>query len=799
MIRFSDPLYAFQREQEVETSLLLKERVIDNIKLPEEDEGGSALEKKLLKKASSIIRKPGDAVMLTKLSLFLITVFLCLGLTILSQGIRFHYMKELDKNASSLAQGYAHSLSKSVEASSVVQRLLHDKLKGIASIITNADYAFESSHLVELSTQMNVDEINIYNEAAEVMLSNVEEYISWTPPFNHPVRGFIRSEMRNHVEPIRENSVNGRLYLYGYERMTDGRIVQVGITADKVNDLLGGFDLNRLLGEMLTHEEVDYVKFISTEGILLGSSDGEGLGTVMEDNAPASLTGALCIGVFPVVPEEKVYDFREPVLLSGTSIGTLIVGIGLEEVKASILSLNRTMTVALLMLYLVAVLIIYLLYDKSRKLYELAYTDETTRLPNAKFLKRTLSYELSQSPRKQLALIMVHVPRFSKISMVKGYEQGESILNEAAEYIDAQNIEGTTLFRFSEEKFMMLIKNYGERAHLVAIMEKLSRILPEQEGRGGEKRYSTLTFGALEIVDRYTSGEKVLKDVLIAMNHVDEAEAKSYGFFDEDMERNIIRENVLESELKQAVYENHADRVFLHYQPLVDAESEKVIGLEALCRMKSEFYGMVSPLEFISIAEKNGLMVDLGKLILLKAVKFQESLLEQGLRISVSVNISPIQLIQDDFVTMMMHLVQTTKMDPTLLQLEITESVFLRNHALVNSKLKVLREMGFLIAIDDFGTGYSSFSRLKELHVDAVKIDQYFIRRIAKVDDSMLITGDIIRMVHKFGLTTVAEGVENQEERAYLVSKGCDVLQGYYYGRPLPEKDICLYITEQNA
>lgn len=322
-------------------------------------------------------------------------------------------------------------------------------------------------------------------------------------------------------------------------------------------------------------------------------------------------------------------------------------------------------------------------------------------------------------------------------------------------------------------------------------------MVPEKGHRTVEKRYNTLAFGALEISDRYEDEVKALKDVLIALNHVSGDEMKPYAFFDEVMESNIIRENVLENELKQAMVEED-DTLFLVYQPLIDARTEKLVGLEALARMRSRKYGMVSPLEFIQIAEKNGLMADLGRLIVEKAVTFEKKLLEEGYGISMSVNISPIQLIQDDFVTMMNEILEKTKMDPTSLELEITESVFLSNYELVNSKLKILREMGFRIAIDDFGTGYSSFARLKEIHVDSVKIDQYFIRRITKLDPSDLITGDIIRMVRKFGLSTVAEGVETREEKEYLIGEGCDVLQGYYYSRPMPEEDVMRYIEKQS-
>lgn len=753
---------------------------------------------KILTQANDLIRKPRDVGFLTKISMYLITVFLCLGLIILSQGIKYHYVRELEINAENLAKGYSHSLSKSVEASTVVEQLLHDKLKGISSIITTTERALQNEDLRKLAIQMDVDEIDVY-ENNQVTLSNVDEFIGWAPDEGHPVSDFIRSGMAYYVEPIRANSVTGEFYLYGYERMPDDRIVQVGITAEKVNSLLGGFELSGLLDEILTHDEVEYVKFVSKEGIVLGSSNIEDVGTLVTSEEKKPLSNALNIGEFRLVPQSPVHEFHEPVYLSGAEAGKLLLGISLDGTRASIKDLNRSMTVVLVMIYLAAIIIIYLLHDKNRKLFDLAFVDDITDLPNRKFLKRTLYQELKQSPRDRLALILIHVPRFSRISMVRGYEQGESILQDVARNISFQDIEGASLYRYSEEKFMMLVRDYGSRETLAEIMEMMSTVVPIPEEKTTEKRYNTLTFGALEIGESYKDEVKALKDVLIALNHVEEDAHKPYMFFDEVMEVNLIRETVLEGELKLAIENEEDDIIHLAFQPLIDAKTEQIIGLEALSRMNSMKYGWVSPLEFIQIAEKNGLMADLGRLILEKAIRFEKKLLDEGYDMKMSVNISPIQVIQDDFIPMVKKIIQTFEIDPAFIELEITESVFLSNYELVNSKLKVLREMGLSIAIDDFGTGYSSFARLKELHVDSVKIDQYFIRRITKLDPSELITGDIISMVHKFGLSTVAEGVESREEKDYLVSQGCDVLQGYYYSRPLIEKEILFYIANKNV
>jgi len=730
--------------------------------------------------------------------MYLVTVFLCLGLIILSQGIKQHFVRELEINARNLAKGYSLSLSKSVEASSVVEQLIHDKLLGISNIITHQKDDLINEDLTNLAKQMDVGEIHIYDAKNTLTLSNIEEFIGYIPPVNHPVWNFSSSDMNYYIEPIRPNLITGEFYLYGYERMSDGRVVQVGINAIKVEKLISGFHLSNMLIDMMTHKEVAYVNYISSEGIILGSSNGEDIGTVLETKEIEPLSKALNIGEFRLVPIEKYHVFYEPVYLSGTEVGKLLIGLTLDGTRESIKNMNRFVTFVFVMIYLAAIMMIYLLHDKNKRLFSLAYEDDITNLPNAKFLRRMLAYELKQSPRDRLALIMVHVPRFSKITMAKGYEQGDTILQDIARNISAQDIQGTRLFRYSEEKFMILIRNYEKKETLVQIMENLSQVIPLHEERATEKRYNTLAFGALEIGEKYKGEVEALKDVLIALNNVNEDESKSYVFFDEVMEMNIIRENLIENELKLAIENQEEEIIVMAFQPLIDAKTERVIGLEALARMNSKKYGMVSPLEFIQIAEKNGIMADLGKLILEKAVSFEKKLLEGGYSIRVAVNISPIQVIQDDFVSIVKNIIDEAGIDSSFIELEITESVFLSNYELVNRKLKVLRKMGFLVSIDDFGTGYSSFARLKELHVDSIKIDQYFIQRITKMLPDELITGDIIRMVHKFGLIAVAEGVEKIEERDYLISQGCDILQGYYYSRPMLEEDVMSYIREQN-
>jgi len=236
------------------------------------------------------------------------------------------------------------------------------------------------------------------------------------------------------------------------------------------------------------------------------------------------------------------------------------------------------------------------------------------------------------------------------------------------------------------------------------------------------------------------------------------------------------------------------DSLFLQYQPIVELKTGKIFSFEALVRLVSKKLGVVSPAEFIPIAEETQLIVPLGKKIIQMACVFLKELEDRGLdEISVSVNISALQLIRDEFLDDLFNILEITKVKATRLGVELTESIFADNYSSINEKLTILKAKGIRIAIDDFGTGYSSLARERELNVNCVKIDKCFIDKLLYLDDREAITGDIVSMAHRLGHCVVAEGVEHERQREYLVRHGCDFMQGYLFSRPVsPEAAIKL-------
>lgn len=260
----------------------------------------------------------------------------------------------------------------------------------------------------------------------------------------------------------------------------------------------------------------------------------------------------------------------------------------------------------------------------------------------------------------------------------------------------------------------------------------------------------------------------------------------SFCFFNQDMEMQIIREEEIKQELVQIAEDENNNSLFLQFQPILDLGSNQINGFEALARIKSDKLGLIPPMEFIPIAEKTKLIIPVGKKIIIQAFRFLNTLKEKGLyTISVSINISAIQLIRNNFVENFVEIINEMQVNTENIVLEITESMFASNYNEINKILGELNVLGIKIAIDDFGTGYSSLARERELNVNCLKIDKYFIDKLSSLKDEEAITGDIISMAHKLGHYVVAEGVEHEKQRQYLKSYGCEKIQGYLVGKPL--------------
>lgn len=414
--------------------------------------------------------------------------------------------------------------------------------------------------------------------------------------------------------------------------------------------------------------------------------------------------------------------------------------------------------------------------------------DIWTGLYNRRYLENLLLIDAQNQTNKKRAIIGINLSTVLLLSMTYGIQYSQELINKVAEALKYYCTENRQLFSTAENRFTLYIKDYLDKKELKALCEDIANTLEpllvmERIGAG---------IGVVEInEDNKNNIEQLLKNLLIASEKAINAADKDIGccFFDTAMEAQLVLEEEIKRELTLIAEEENNDNLFLQFQPLLDLKTNQICSFEALARLKSDRLGLVMPMEFIPIAEKTKLIIPLGRKIFLQALQFLNTLKKNGYdTISVSVNISAIQLLRKGFVNNLFDMINAMQVNPTNIVLEITESTFATNYQDINSILCEIKEYGLNIAIDDFGTGYSSLARERELNVSCIKIDKYFIDKLLSLKPEEAITGDIISMAHKLGHYVIAEGVEHQKQKEYLHAFGCDRIQGYLISKPLNKK-----------
>lgn len=365
----------------------------------------------------------------------------------------------------------------------------------------------------------------------------------------------------------------------------------------------------------------------------------------------------------------------------------------------------------------------------------------------------------------------------------------QNFIKKAAEALCRHCTDNRILFHARENRFVFYLFDYKDKKELVdfcsVISDTLEPLLVEDRIGGG--------IGVLEIDQNQieTDIDLLLRRLLIASERAINLYEKELEvcFYDEKLEALVNRERDIVEALSVIAEDDYTNEdLFLQYQPIMDLKTGSIFGFEALARLRTEKLGQVPPLEFIPIAEKTKLIHPIGEKVLAKAFCFLNRLKEHGYdEIAISINISAIQLLKPDFTSRLFELMSRMQVNPKNIGIEITESIFASDFDNINRIIEKLRGSGIHIAIDDFGTGYSSLARQKELKVDCMKIDRYFVDKLLGTDTKKAIICDIISMSHKLGHWTVAEGIEYDAQLQYLKKHNCDKIQGYLISKPLDE------------
>ena len=433
----------------------------------------------------------------------------------------------------------------------------------------------------------------------------------------------------------------------------------------------------------------------------------------------------------------------------------------------------------------------------KQELHNFAYYDALTNLPNRDLLLDRLNISLQQSSEhnNKLAILLIDLDRFKIINETLGHSIGDALLQEIASILSSVISKGHTLARMGGDEFIILLPEVNAIEEITRLAEDILQQFCEPHTIHGHELHVTCSIGIAVSPDNGNNAEDLIKNADTSMYQAKEKGFNEYSFYHSDMSAEFQEQFILESQLRYAVERNE---LFLEYQPQHDINTGRIIGMEALVRWQHPEFGVVPPYKFISIAENSGLIISIGEWIINQAIKDTSSIrdyIDDDFR--VAINLSVLQLIQSNLLDIINKAFNNTPLSYQQLELEITESILMKNIDDTLAKLNRLSDLGIKIAIDDFGTGYSSLSYLKKFPISKLKIDKSFVDDVCVNNDDAEIASTIIAMGHNLHMKVIAEGVENAEQQEFLLSRGCDEVQGYYYSRPLALENIVQYIKSK--
>ncbi|NLE15690.1 MAG: EAL domain-containing protein [Spirochaetales bacterium] len=717
-------------------------------------------------------------------SLLILILFFAAGILVINSLSSFYY-KERVQEASLLAKSYTSVLSTVIDAEHQLDLQMHSTLKVAGVTVSKYVGQITNSLLATMATNLDIDVIYYYNNDLVITHASDGKYIGWATPASHPVRDFYESTEQFRVEDIRADTESGILYKYGYYRFDDGRMVQVGILASNIDELYAQFEPQYIIDRLSKDASHTRLAFLDPEGKVLAATDPSLRGSLMKPEQVGLIISETAY-IKTIWDGRNYLALHLPITIKDVLAGSLVLYYDLTQMEKLIVRLAVIISLTLLVFYLLFAYSLFMVYQKNRRILNLAYLDELTGLPNL----RNYHASLQELRCQHLALAVLNPQNFRLINILYGYDHGDSVLIQIARHLREISMRKPNVlpFRLSDDRFLLVIKDEASLDGLLGICRELLCIKEEAK----LIRSMEVSIGLVQSIGPTHDATLLLKQALIALNAT--SPTHLIQVYNTELEEKLIRVDAIEQEIKQAL-DGEEGIISLVFQPIYDGDVGDITSFEALARMNSKKLGVINPVEFIAIAEKRQLIIPLGQKILSLACDFIKQLRERGIEsVSVAVNVSAYQLMEESFITYVTTLAAEKHIPLTQLEIELTESVFAQDLQFISVQLEALKDLGILISLDDFGTGYSSLSRLEALPVDYLKLDRSFVEKLHASSEHGFVS-DIISLAHHIDKLVIAEGVETEAQEAELQKLGCDYLQGYFYSKPLAAEQALLLMA----
>ncbi|MEO7659521.1 MAG: EAL domain-containing protein [Pyrinomonadaceae bacterium] len=423
-----------------------------------------------------------------------------------------------------------------------------------------------------------------------------------------------------------------------------------------------------------------------------------------------------------------------------------------------------------------------LVAERTERLNYLAYYDALTGLPNRSFFEDKVSKCLSNDADQNIAIYFVSLDRFKNVRNTLGHALGSRLIKEVAKRLATLAGKGAFAARFDGDEFALLLTGHCDKK-LAELAEYVSYLFKEPFNVGDYEIFISISLGICRSGVDGRDSPTLLRNAGAALAEARLLGGNNYQFYTCDIHARAVARLAMETDLRRALERGEFE---LFYQPKIDIRSKRVVGMEALIRWNHPKLGLVSPADFIPVAEETGLIVPIGEWVVKTACSQNKRWHDSGFPLNVAVNLSTCQFQQRDLADTIKDIVRDSGLDPQFLNLEVTESSIMNNAETAVAILRELKDTGIKISIDDFGTGYSSLGVLKNLPIDVLKIDKSFVNDVTHNPDDAAFVTTIVTLAHNLRLKVVAEGVETEEQFNFLRLLRCDEWQGYLFSKPIP-------------
>ena len=435
---------------------------------------------------------------------------------------------------------------------------------------------------------------------------------------------------------------------------------------------------------------------------------------------------------------------------------------------------------------------------QNKKIIEqLAYFDSLTGLANRTLLKDRMLKSIQKAERteEKMGIIFLDLDHFKLINDTLGHGVGDELLIYISNILKAQTRNSDTVSRLGGDEFVILLPSIKKLEDVEKFASKIQKALEHKHNIGTHQLYITSSIGVTVYPEHGDTCDELIRNADTAMYEAKNDGRNRYKIYSETMGNFVDKQLNLEQDLTEAV--KTKEQIQVYYQVKVDAQTKNILGAEALVRWNHPKNGLIFPDEFIYMAESTGLMIELGNIITDQSIAMVKELNKIGfIGSKMAINLSARQFQDTSLVPFISQTLKKHEIDPSQIEFEITESISMSNMTNTMRILQELKELGVSIAIDDFGTGHSSLAYLKKFPIDTLKIDRSFVTHIVEDDEDRIIAQTIISMAHSLGLKTVAEGIETQEHVDILQNMKCDLLQGYFYSKPIDKDTFVKFIQE---